>query len=92
MLFAIRCFDKDGHQEVRKRTRDEHLAYLNGQLDKIRMAGPLLADDGATPVGSLLLIEVPDRAAAESFAAGDPYAKAGLFDSVEIAGWKHVLP
>ena len=31
------------------------------------------------------------RAAAEDWAANDPYAKAGLFDSVEIRAWKQVI-
>jgi uncharacterized protein YciI len=37
-------------------------------------------------------MEFPDRAAAEAFAAGDPYRKAGLFESVIIRRWKKVLP
>ena len=42
-------------------------------------------------MGSLLIIDFPDRVAAESCAAGDPYAKAGLFESVEIRPWKKVI-
>jgi uncharacterized protein YciI len=37
--------------------------------------------------GSLLILDVPDRTAAEGWAAGDPYAKAGLFGRVEIRAW-----
>lgn len=92
MLFMIRCVDKDGHQEVRKQNRDAHLAYLDGYRDQVRAAGPTLSDDGESMTGSLLLMAFPDRAAAEAFTAGDPYAKAGLFQSVEIAPWKQVLP
>ena len=32
-----------------------------------------------------------DMAAAEAWAAGDPYAKAGLFASVELTAWKKVI-
>jgi uncharacterized protein YciI len=39
----------------------------------------------------MLAIEAADRAAAEAFAAADPYAKAGLFASVEIIAWKKVI-
>jgi hypothetical protein len=38
--------------------------------------------------GSMLIIEVADRAAAEAFAASDPYAVAGLFERVEIRAWR----
>jgi len=60
--------------------------------DRLMIAGPLLGDDGVTVQGSLLVIEAADRAAAEAFAAGDPYAKAGLFESVTIKAFKKVLP
>jgi uncharacterized protein len=46
--------------------------------------GALLAEDGKTAIGSLLVVNLPDRAAAQKFSDGDPYAKAGLFQSVAI--------
>jgi uncharacterized protein YciI len=88
-MFVLICRDKPGHLEVRKANRDAHLAYL-AETGIVRLAGPLLDDAGAM-VGSMLAIEAPDRAGAEAFAAADPYAKAGLFASVEIMGWKKVI-
>ena len=41
--------------------------------------------------GSLLVIEADDIAAARAFAAADPYAKAGLFASVDIRPWKWIF-
>jgi uncharacterized protein YciI len=93
MLFMIHCVDKPDSAAVRQENRDAHLAYLNDHHDRIHAAGPLLADDqGGGPAGSLLLMEFPDQAAAEAFAAADPYNKAGLFQHVEIKPWKQVLP
>ena len=43
-------------------------------------------------IGSLLIIDFPDRAAADSFAAGDPYGRAGLFASVRVSPWRKVIP
>jgi hypothetical protein len=92
MNFALTCIDKAGHGQVRTDNRPAHLDYLKGQVDKLLIAGPLLGDDGTTVLGSLLVIEAADRAAAEAFAADDPYAKAGLFASVTITAFKKVLP
>ncbi|MGF1591770.1 MAG: YciI family protein [Kiloniellaceae bacterium] len=92
MNFALYCVDKAGHGHIRTENRPAHLDYLKGQVDRLLIAGPLLADDGATVAGSLLVIEAEDRAGAEAFAAGDPYAKAGLFESVTIKAFKKVLP
>lgn len=91
MLFMIRCVDKPDHQHLRKQNREAHLAYLRDQGDALKLAGPT-TDDGGQPTGSLLILEAHDRGAAEAFAAGDPYNKAGLFERVEIEPFKWVLP
>jgi len=92
MLFVLYCLDKPGHSEVRAANRPDHLDYLKSKLDSIVIAGPLLGDDGESVVGSLLVIEAADSAGAKAFAAGDPYTKAGLFESVAIKPYKKVLP
>lgn len=92
MFYALFCIDKPGHQQVRLDTRPDHVAYLQANADKIVTAGPFQTDDGEEMIGSLLILDVPDRAAAEAFAEADPYAKAGLFESVQIKRWKRTIP
>ena len=41
--------------------------------------------------GSLVILDVADMAAARDWAENDPYARAGLFESVEIRAWKKVI-
>lgn len=89
-LFAIYCVDKQDSQELRAANRPAHLDHVGGIGDRLLAAGPLL--DGDRPIGSLLIVEFPDASAAEAFAAGDPYNKAGLFESVRITGWRKALP
>jgi uncharacterized protein len=92
MNFVLYCVDKADHGPVRAANRPDHIAYLKDNLDKIVLAGPTTTEDGAAMTGSVLVIEAADRAAAEAFAAGDPYAKAGLFESVTIKPFKKVIP
>ena len=92
MFYIIRCFDKPGQQDLRLANRADHLAYLQTYGDKVVAAGPVLSEDLQSMVGSLIILDLDDRAAADTFAAGDPYAKAGLFERVEIAPWKRVIP
>lgn len=92
MLFVIYAVDKPDSLAVRLANRQAHLDYLKGFEANLVFAGPFLADQGDGMEGSLLAMEFPDRAAAEAFAAGDPYSKAGLFESVAIRRWKKVLP
>lgn len=92
MLFSIHCFDKPAAAAIRAANRPAHLEYLKAFEPHIRLAGPTLTDDTQGMNGSLFLIELPDRAAVEAFCAGDPYAKAGLFESTVIRPFKQVLP
>ncbi len=91
MLFAILCTDKTDAGAIRAENRSRHLEYLDGFGEKVLLGGPTLAEDGTTPTGSFLLIEAEDRAAAEDFCTNDPYAKAGLFESVVIKPWRKVI-
>ena len=90
MLFAIICTDRPASLDVRLATRPAHLAYLQTYSDKLVQVGPLLDTEGR-PCGSLLVIDVKDRAEAEGFEAGDPYAKAGLFESTVIRAFRAVF-
>jgi hypothetical protein len=88
MLAMIHARDKPGHLDLRLANRAAHLAYIEA-TGVVRMAGPLI-EDGAM-CGSLIVIEVPDMAAARGWVAGDPYGKAGLFQSVTVTEWKKVI-
>tara|TARA_R110001592_G_scaffold68283_2_gene209242 strand:+ start:1741 stop:2025 length:285 start_codon:yes stop_codon:yes gene_type:complete len=92
MHFIVFAIDKPGHADLRQSIRPDHLEYLGSQKDILVTAGPMQSDDGASMIGSMLVIDVPDRAAAEAFAKGDPYAKAGLFESTVIKRWKRTIP
>jgi uncharacterized protein YciI len=90
MLFVLTAFDRPGALELRMKVRPAHLAYLEDRITQIRVGGPLL-NENDQPIGSLLIIEAADRAAAEGFASGDPYAREGVFEKVEIRPWRAAL-
>ncbi len=90
MLYALICEDRDGQEDLRKATRDQHLDYISNH--DIRYAGPMLADDETTMIGSIIVIEAENREAAETFAASDPYRIAGLFERVTIRPFRQVVP
>jgi uncharacterized protein len=88
MIFVLNCKDKLGHLQVRLDNRPAHVAYLNelNAAGVLKFAGPFLNDAGK-PCGSLVAVEAADMAAVNAIAANDPYAKAGLFESVEVQPW-----
>lgn len=92
MHFFIHCADKPAHGHVRAENRAAHLEYLQSHAARIVAAGPTTSEDGSSMTGSVLLMDFPDRAAAEAFCRNDPYAKAGLFESVTVTPWRQVYP
>lgn len=90
MLFALICTDKPNSVDLRMSVRPDHLKYLESLGGALKAAGPFTTDEGQ-PTGSLVIIEAQDRTAAKAMADNDPYAKAGLFASVEIKPWKWLI-
>jgi uncharacterized protein YciI len=86
MLFVVNNIDKPGALALRMATREAHLAYIK-EPGVLRLGGPLL-DGKGDMAGSLMIIEMADLAAAKAWVAGDPYAKAGLFQSSDVRAWK----
>ena len=91
MLFAVSCTDKADSLNLRLENRPDHIEFLKANGDAIKVAGPYIGEDGEGMTGSLLIVEAADLAAAKALAAGEPYAKAGLFASVDIRPWKWVI-
>lgn len=91
MLFVLYCRDKEGARELRMANRPAHLEFANAR-DFIRMAGPMLSDDGESMIGSLFVIDVADIAAARAFNAEDPYTRAGLWHAVSIHPFRWLIP
>lgn len=89
MLVALTALDRPGALPIRKETRQAHLDYI-ASTGVVAQAGPLL-DDAGEMTGSLIILDVADMDAAQAWADGDPYAKAGLFQSVTLQAWKRVI-
>ena len=91
MLYALICTDKAHSEDLREKTRAAHLEFLKGLGNRLKAAGPFMCDDLVSPTGSMVVIEVANRDEALAVANEDPYALAGLFESVEIRPWNWIL-
>lgn len=89
MLYIIICKDHavDGLSR-RMAARPEHLAYLESLGEKVRVGGAMLSEDAQQPTGSVIIVEAMSLDEARAIAAADPYAKADVFESVEIYAWR----
>lgn len=89
MFYSLICTDKAGALQTRLDNRDAHLAYIK-ETGVVTQAGPFLNAEGAMS-GSLVVLDVAERDAAQAWADNDPYALAGLFENVRIEAWKRVI-
>lgn len=65
-----------------------HELYFKRYEESFVFRGPLRSPDGADNVGTALLLELPDRAAAESFWRNEPFvANGGYQDDSRIYRW-----
>jgi uncharacterized protein YciI len=90
MLFVIHARDRAGALPERLAHYDAHKAFLADTSPfgiKIVMSGPLTGEDGATPIGSLFVLDAPDRASVERFHHADPFHAAGIWETISITGF-----
>lgn len=90
-LFLVICRDKPNAIEIRMANRPAHLDWAGSHKETLAMAGPIFAEDGETFAGSVFVKIADSKADVEAWCADDPYAKAGLFERVEIRPFKWVL-
>jgi uncharacterized protein YciI len=84
VLWIMYAEDRPGSAALREATKDEHLAYLAAHEHIVMVGGALLEDTTPVRLGSCLIVNLPDRAAAEQWARDEPFNKAGLFQRVSL--------
>ena len=92
MLFVFHLKDRPEAGELRKAIRPAHKKYLAQVADRICVAGPLLSDDQAKMIGSLLVIDFPSRAAAEAWLTEEPFTRAGVYDASVVTAFQNLWP
>ncbi len=58
-------------------TLESHESYFASDGDSFIFRGPIRSADGADNIGTALLLELPDRAAADKFWNEEPFARNG---------------
>lgn len=85
MLFAVFALDKPNSADTRQAVHADHVAHLKKAADygvALTVGGPLTDDGGEGGIGSLMLIDAPDRAAVAKFNGDDPLQ--AVWNQVEI--------
>lgn len=90
-LFMVWCHDKQDTLQLRLDTRPKHLEWWK-ESGKKGFIGPFLNDnDNDSPIGTLILCEGDSIEDVTRWASTDPYAIAGVFDTVDVRGFQKVI-
>ncbi len=92
MLFSILIYDEPNSAALRDEYRQAHLDYLAAFDAQTLFAGPFTTDDESADLGSLRLIDFPNRAAAEKHIADEPYVIGGVQKRWQVHRWRESLP
>ncbi len=92
MLFAFYVLDTPGTTEQRLKLKPAQYEHLGKVEDRMVTGGPLLSEDGETMIGSLLIIDFPNRAAAEAWLSEAPFTKSGVFGEATVHPYKQNWP
>jgi len=91
MPFVLYCIDKPGRATRRIGVRAAHLAHVSERPQVFVFGGPLQDPSGQVR-GSLMILDLPDRAALHEHMRGDPFFGADLFESVTVWATRQVVP
>jgi uncharacterized protein len=95
-LFAYFNLNGAAAAGPRKAFRQAHLDYLAATEDHLFAVGPMFEDSDATAmedrVGSLYIVDFPDRAAADAWFAAEPFNANGVYGDKRTQAYENLWP
>lgn len=91
MTYLVHCLYRPGGAEERLAIRRDHIRHMLEWLPRTVFGSAILADDGK-PAGMLVALGVDTEAEARRFVAGEPYCRAGLFESIAVNALVQMTP
>lgn len=86
MFFIVSGRDHADGLAHRLEVRPRHRAHYEALGDDLILSGPYL-DEKGDPIGSMIVIRRESQAAADQYAAADPFVTEGVFASVTVSRW-----
>ncbi|MFB6875839.1 YciI family protein [Streptomyces sp. NPDC056323] len=87
------CYHRDrpGSLALREELLEKHWSYMDRYPKELIARGPTFTNDGETLTGSVHIIDLPDPAAARTFAFDEPNYQAGAYRDVLLRRWRNML-
>lgn len=75
-------------ENVPEEVRNDHLTFLDQNIEIVLAAGGLLDDSGTSALGGFYVLDIDERDAVEDLVRQDPYLKTGIFTLVQVTRWR----
>ncbi|MEV6600900.1 YciI family protein [Actinoplanes sp. NPDC051346] len=87
------CYHRDrrGSSALREELLEAHWSYMDRYAEAMIARGPTFADDGDAATGSVHMVDLPDSAAARTFAFDEPNYQGGVYRDVQLRRWRNLL-
>lgn len=85
MPFFVYGQDRPGAGPALADLTESHWSYMDRFARQLILRGPTLSADGAEHTGSVHVVDLDERAAADRFAAEEPFWRAGLYSGLTVA-------
>jgi uncharacterized protein YciI len=87
------CYHRDRSESaaLRDELLEAHWSYMDQYAKEMIARGPTLTDDGDAATGSVHVVDLPDPAAARTFAFDEPNFQAGVYRDVLLRRWRNML-
>jgi uncharacterized protein YciI len=87
MLFIALFEDDPSRISVREALMTEHLAFLDREAARIRVAGSLRETIHGDPVGACWIVDAADAGTVEALCHADPFWRGGLRRKLTVLHW-----
>ena len=86
MYFLMICHHHAGAEALRDSLRPAHRAWVASGGDGLAvvLTGAALWDKDGQGIGNFGILQAQDEAAARAFANGDPFAKGGVVEQIDL--------
>jgi uncharacterized protein YciI len=91
MAYAVLAFDGTDAEAPDRRAAalEGHVAFITAEAEAGRLAlGLPLRDEGGRTLGSLMFLDVPDRAGVDAYLGGEPFAARGVWKEVRVLDFR----
>jgi uncharacterized protein YciI len=83
-VYLVLAYDGPGSEGPRDEYLEQHLEYVEQNVGRYLVCGPLREPGHEPLVGSFFLVRADDAAAARALVAGDPYVQCGMYKDVIV--------